>query len=310
MSRTRRSDDPPAPADDSSWNDLERVLVDALPGFEPLAHDLELSSSERADCVGVDGNGRLTLVLDAGGEGEEPVLRALDALSFARRNGEAIARHLDCPRLRSELSARVVLVAEGFSRKLIERMVPLAGNGVDLYELRELRTRERVSAWLAPAQSLEGSGGATGATEESFLGGLDARARELAQTLLAKMRRLDPDVEVLPSRRSVAWRHAGAMLGRIESYEGRLYAAVAPRHDSRALESASDLERFLEQLLGRFVELLGPAISPQRAASPETAAAEPALTTRNPAAPAPPEARLGAIPLLTQDEYDAFHKLP
>jgi hypothetical protein len=250
------------------------------------------------------------LVLDAGGEGEEPVLRALDALSFARRNAEAIARHLDCPRLRSELTARVVLVAEGFSRKLIERMVPLAGNGVDLYELRELRTRERVSAWLAPAQSLEFASGSSGATEELFLGGLDARARELAETLLAKVRRLDPDVEALLSRRSIAWRHGGALLGRIETHEGRLHAAVAPRHDARALDSAADLERYLEQLLGRFVELLGTAAIPQRAALSEGAAAEPIPRERNPVSAPPPQARLGAIPRLTQDEYDAFHKLP
>jgi hypothetical protein len=319
MSRTRKGDDPTTSPGAPAWAALESALVDALPGFELLDRDLELTASERADIVGVDGHGRLTLVLDAGGEGEEPVLRALDALAFARRNGEALARHLESTRVRAELTPRVLLVAEGFSRKLIERMVPLAGHGVDLFELRELRTRERATTWLAAAQPIESAAGAAPITEDAFIAALDPRLREIASALLAKVRRLDPEVEIVATRRSVAWRHAGQPLGRLEHTDGRLYSAAAPRHDTRVLESAGDGERFLEALLGRFVELLGHGASASRADSDDVSANLPAGLTVGAAFGAAPTAlrfdspratgaKLGATPSLTQDEYDAFHE--
>lgn len=319
MSRTRKSDEPTTSPGAPAWAALESALVDALPGFELLGRDLELSNSERADIVGIDGHGRLTLVLDAGGEGEEPVLRALDALAFARRNVEALARHFEATRVRNELAPRVLLVAEGFSRKLIERMVPLAGHGVDLFELRELRTRERATTWLAAAQPIESAAGAPAITEDAFVAGLDPRLRETARALLGKVRRLDPEVEVVATRRSVAWRHDGQPLGRIENTDGRLYSAAAPRHELRVLESSGDGERFLEALLGRFVELLGHGASASRAEPDDVSANLPTGLAASAAfgggptgirfdAPRPAGAKLGAAPSLTQDEYDAFHE--
>jgi hypothetical protein len=320
MSRTRKGDGAEDAHAVEAWSDLERTLAEALPGFEVLDRELELPSSERADFVGVDGHGRLTLVLDAGGEGEEPVLRALDALAFARRNSEALARHLesargDATRIRPELAPRVVLVAEGFSRKLIERLQPLVGHGVDLYELRTLRSKSRVSNWLTPAQVTEGHAAAGTTSEEAFLANLETAAREWARALLSKVRRLDPDVEALPARKAVTWRHGGHALGRLEFADGRLYAAASPRFESRPIESAGDVERFLEQLLGRYVEVLAaghPSARPGAGATGTGGFGFEGDGAPLHAAVAPVGAGgpLGAGPSLTQAEYEAFRQKP
>lgn len=237
--------------------DIEPCLPEVLPGFELLDRDLELEGEGLARFVGIDASGRLVLVLEAGGEGEEPILTALDALAWARRSLPGIARHLRCERMRTDLAPRAVLIADSFSRRLTERLVPLAGRGIDLYELRTLKSRTGSTRWLVPTPSSEAQPeDREPASVDAFLDALPSELRECARLVVAKMRRLDDELDCHATRSSVAWRFRGGTLTRLELADRSLFLAVAPRFEPRALASSAEVERGIEEVLTRYVDEL------------------------------------------------------
>ena len=95
--------------------DLERGLAESVPGLEVLDRELQLGEKSCADLAGIDASGRLVFVMLVDGDGDASALAVLDALAYARENGALLARHWKSARLRTELEAQVVLVADHFS---------------------------------------------------------------------------------------------------------------------------------------------------------------------------------------------------
>src|SRR5258708_3001520 len=94
---------------------LESDLQRLVPGLGVVDRGLLLtrahargSEGRRADLVLLDEAGRALIVLAVDGRGDETVLAAIDAIAFARQNGDALARPTR-PLATREISARVAL---------------------------------------------------------------------------------------------------------------------------------------------------------------------------------------------------------
>lgn len=300
---------------------LEAALRHALPGFEVLDRGLELEGGASADLVGLDAQGRIVLVLGCDGRGEEPVLGALDALAYARRNREPLQRHLAHPRFAHGAPApatpvRVLLVSEKFGRSVIERLQPLFGRGIDLYELRAVRSARGETASLAPVSALAGAEPEPRIAPAAFAAALPAPFAGLSAMLVAKMQRIDGELEAHATHERVEWAFRGRPLARLDWREGQLSGAAAPRFEARLLNQASEVEAVLEDALAHYVRLLeGLADEPE----PRTEfAREPAGRGSGPreresearGAASRSEAPGGGsfgLPTLTRDELEAFH---
>src|SRR5262249_49151668 len=125
----------------------------ALPGLQLLDRDLELGADLRAAWLARAADGAHVLVLQSAGEGDQAVLDALDALAFARARRTALAHHgaalaaaapepgeahaaaagapaagrgpAQAEAQRDAPQVRVVLVAERFARRVLDRLEPL-----------------------------------------------------------------------------------------------------------------------------------------------------------------------------------------
>ena len=151
----------PASGGGTDGIDLEVVLGKALPGLTVLDRKLELDGLLNADLVAIDASGRLVLVLLRGPSeaqddlaGERTVLGVLDALVWARRHRDLLARHLDGSQFKEDLEPRVVVVAERFGERVAARLSTLDPDHVMLLEMRSLRTEAGASTYLVdPAPS-------------------------------------------------------------------------------------------------------------------------------------------------------------
>ena len=165
---------------------LEESLIESLPGLVVLDRDLDYGGQVGIDLVAADQAGALTLVLLVDGEGEEPVLAALDVLAFARREQLLLERHLGQASFRGDLPPRVILVADRFDQLLRERIAPLGDVRVELFELRELKSAAATRSYLVP----RGDGAIEGAGDQSlaaFLDSLSEERRPLAASELAAL---------------------------------------------------------------------------------------------------------------------------
>src|SRR5262245_56985460 len=69
-------------------------LAQVFNDFEIVDRDLELGEDRRVQFVGIDAAGRLVLVLIVAGDGVEPILAALDAITYAQKNRTVLVDHL------------------------------------------------------------------------------------------------------------------------------------------------------------------------------------------------------------------------
>jgi len=298
---------------------LEAALCHLLPGFEVLDRGLELDGGASADLVGLDAQGRIVPVLGCDGRGEEPVLGALDALAYARRNREPLQRHLEHPRLARNAAARVLLVSEKFGRSVIERLQPLLGRGIDLYELRAVRSARGETASLAPVSALAGAEPETRIAPAAFAAALPAPYAGLAAMLVAKMQRIDGELEARATHERVEWSFRARLIARMDWSESQLSGAAAPRFEARLLHQPSEVEAVLEDVLSHYVRMLEGLVEEEgpteRDADPrEPAGRESSAREREPDAGRGGARRTDAqggssfgLPSLTRDELEAFH---
>jgi hypothetical protein len=291
---------------------LEAALRHLLPGFEVLDRGLELEAGASADLVGLDAQGRVVLVLGCDGRGVEPVLGALDALAYARRNREPLQRHLEHPRLARGAAVRVLLVADKFGRSVIERLQPLLGRGIDLYELRSVRSARGETASLAPVSSLAGAEPEVRIAPAAFAAALPAPYAGVAALLVAKMQRIDGELEARATSERVEWSFRARLIARMDWSEGQLSGAAAPRFEARPLGAPAQVEAVLEDVLSHYVRMLEGLVD-----EPEPGAREPAgheSDARESESPrggsSRSDPRSGGsfeLPSLSRDELEAFH---
>jgi len=263
-------------------------LPRVFPEIEIVDRELAIGEGRTADLAAIDASGRLVLVLAVESEGDEPVLAALDALAFARRNRLVLAGHFRTTRLRAGLDPLVVLVAPVFSDPLLARLSGLDQELVRCFELRAVASLRGEASYLVPVSpgSAVASPAAPG-DARAFFQALSTESRALAERLVRRVGRSDDELVCAAVDRSVSWRLAGELVCCLVAVEGSVQGQVPPHGKARAIESDSDLESFLEEVMARTVGLLG------------TEASEP---------PAPEWGQRASPGLLTREEIEAFQQ--
>jgi hypothetical protein len=241
------------------------ALRAAVPGLELCDRDLDLGEGLRADLIGVDGDGRATAVLHVDGKDASAALRALDALAWLARHREQLALHLDSERLDPALDPLVVLLAERFEERTLERLAGLEREAVRCFEMSTVASRRGERTFLTPARFPFGSAAPADPTGiRGLLRALSPESSALAAGLLRRLERLDDDIERAPEGQGQAWSLDGKRLCALHADQGALQGSVG-RRAGAALRSEREVDQFLEEVVGYFGRLLS---------SPESADAE------------------------------------
>lgn len=256
----------------SAEGDVEASLRAVLPGLRLVDRDLELDGVPLADLVG-EVDGRLVLVLLVDGEGDGPVLAALDALTAARRDGELLGAHLGLvgPSRRAPL---VLLVAERFGERLRDRLRLLPSDSLWLLERRAVRTARRGAqplVRLAPATEASAPmpGEGAGRPAESridpqaigrFLAQLPPGPARLGRELIERIARIDPELEHeirrVSDREQLWWSFRDRPLCGLAVRDGRLEGRLPESPVPHAIQSVEGIDAFLEWVLSCHLELL------------------------------------------------------
>lgn len=232
-------------------------LAAVFTDFEVVDEDLDLGEERRVQLVGTDAAGRLVLVLLVQGDGVEPILAALDAISFVQRNRGVLANHFQSARLRPEVAPVIALVSEGFSDKLLGRLSGLSSELVRLFELRKVSSARGEHTYLAPiAPGSSREAIVASRASETFVRALPAAQRELADLSLRRIGRIDDQLVSSATEAQVTWRMAGELVCCLMSVDDRLEGQVPPDGRPRRIASVADVEAFVDEALKRYVGLL------------------------------------------------------
>lgn len=275
---------------------LESGLAEALPELQVLDREVELEGESRAELVGVDTLGHLVLVLVVDGAEESCVPQALDALAFARRNAELLARHLDSPRLQPGLPPRVVLVAQTFAPLVKARLAPLSGREAELFELRTLRSRSGEHAYLIAASTAEaGPSAIRNVGPEVLVGRLPVQRRKVAERLVASMQRMDEELDLTVAGNRLVWHLGDDVVAWLELESDGLRGSIPPEHEPLQVAGGADVDAFVGAAMGRYAALLSSAEAGPPGAGADGDGGEEAL-----------EVELGEGGILTPEEIEAF----
>lgn len=234
------------------------ALADLFPDVEWVDRDLELGDGRHVDWVGIDTSGRAVFAIACEGEGEAPLLAALDTMVFFERNRSALAQHLRAPRLRTSLSPIIALVGESFSELLLARLGGLNASGLRVLELRRLSSSRGEREYLVPlTPSVVSHPPLSSRGQDSFLGVLSADHRPIGELLIKRIARIDDQLVGSAGESSLSWRLGEEPLCSVAHIEGAIEGHVPPAIEPRAISTAVDVERFIDDVLQRYVSLLG-----------------------------------------------------
>jgi hypothetical protein len=269
------------------------ALREAVPGLEICDRDLDVGEGRRADLVGIDGDGRAVAVLYTDGRDPGAVLVALDAFGWLARHRGLLAEHLESARLDPGLEPLVVLVAERYEERLLERLAGLSRAAVRCLELRVVTSRRGERTYLVPARLPFGGGDVEDPDgRRALLRALAPEAAALAEGLLRRLDRLDDELERAADGHGVVWSMGAERLCGLHAARGALLGSLG-RRAGAPLRSAADAEDFLERVVRAFGKLLG---------APEVGGgAEEAVDVD-------PDAFDPATPILTPEEIAAFQE--
>jgi hypothetical protein len=265
-------------------------LSEVLHGLEIVDRDLELEPGRAADLVGVDGGGRLVLVLMVDGDADATALAALDAVAHAQRNVGVLAQHLQVTRLRAEQAALVVLVTERFGERTLGRCAALDPELVRLFELRRVASARGENVYLAPVLPISWRAADAGSrSSEVFLESLAAAQREIAELLVKRVAHIDDQLVLDATERSLSWRLKNELVACLLAVEDRLEGQVPPDARPKRIAHKSEVESFVDETSRRYVELLN-------------------ATTGTPTLPALVEPSGDPRALLSKEEIEAFRQ--
>lgn len=281
-------------------------LAEVFPGFELYDSDLEFDRPHRIHYVGVDGAGRLTLVLRVRGEGHSAILRALDARDFARRHLAPLLKHLGARRARPELEPRVALVATDYDERLRRRLEGLGSSGIEAFELRRLRSHSGELVFLTPLSSGAAPSPSAAPSLDDWLGSLPLERREAVSELIQRLERLDENLELEHERHGLSWRLGDRVVASLELDPDGGARLVAPGRPPRRWRGARDTDHFLEDVVSDY-------LARREIASLRTVELRPEPTPGSKAAAAAAPARAAAAGeparprgLLSAEELEAF----
>jgi len=239
-----------------------RLFAAGHPGFDLLDRDLVLARHRRVPFVGVDGTGRLVLVLCLEPETGDAASLALDALAFARARATALVKHLNAPRLRAPLTAVVWVVAREFGADERVRLQRLEPGAVRMFECVCIESQRSVGEYLlevsAPSEAAPGAPAAAAAPAASGpLAALAPGVRELVEGVIRRVEHLDDDLEATRTPDHIAWRFQDELVCSISLLGGELAGAVPGGSFDGAIAGPADVERFLGAAVQRYLAVLG-----------------------------------------------------
>lgn len=231
--------------------------------------------------LGVDGAGRLVLVLCLEPDAGDAASLALDALAFARARATALVRHLNAPRLRSPLTAVVWLVAREFSTDERVRLQRLEPGAVRLFECVCIESQRSVSDYLLEASVANEAAAAAAVNPTTVpaasgpLAALAPNLRDLAEGVIRRVEHLDDDLEATRTADSIVWRFQDEFVCSLSLVGGELSGAVPGGGFDGPITGPEGVESFLGAAVQRYLAVLGHG---DLIAVPRSAAAAPLLT--------------------------------
>jgi len=268
---------------------VERELATAFPESEVVDRELEVADGRSVDLVAVDAHGRLLLVCVVESASDAPLLLALDALAFARRNSEVLAHHLAHSRLRTDAPPIAVLVAEEFSGALLARLEGLDPDRLRCFEVRQVASKERQGTYLIPVLPAGERGESLVSHDPAhFMAQVPPERRELAELLFRRIARVDEALELTVVDHSATFRLEGELLCTVSSVAGGLEGRVAGSDHAHRVSSSPEVGVFLEEVMARTDELIRP---------------------QDPLIEAALDPGLPSAAILTDEELEAFREL-
>jgi hypothetical protein len=259
---------------------LETDLLRLVPGLGVVDRGLVLtrahvrgSEGRRADLVLLDESGRALIVLVVDGRGDDTVLAAIDALAFARQNGDALARPTR-PLAPREISTRVALVAETFSARVLEGLSILPERELMLLETRKLASETGSRTRLVRVEAVSERGPDPAVNRETFLATIPEFLRATADLLLRRLARIDAEIEFTFAEGAVDIRCGERELCVLEVHDGSLRGEIPALDRTLPIRGMDDADLLLDEVLREHlhdlesIPLVRPARSPRPSEEP------------------------------------------
>jgi|GEM_PF-1905982 len=249
VTRKREDSGDPRPGLEE-WAELEASLARVYPGLETVDRDLQLGDRQVVDLVGLDGKGRTILTLIVNGTEEGLALNALDVLAWANTHGELLAAHLgqQNPQVESPL---VVLIADEFEARLVERMGPLVPSSLALLQRCRLESERSSSMFLQPVVAEERE---EEDSLETYLGTLSELPEQWARGLIERFQRMDEEVECKAAGKRLSWRYRGLPLCSVRPMTGGLEGQIVGLDTEIVIAEETHLEPFVDEVLKLYME--------------------------------------------------------
>ena len=246
---------------DNPIQELETNLAAQIPGLRLLDRQIELDIKRgvagRVDFAGVDGDGRMVMVLLVDLDGDTAALGAIDLYVVAQRHSALLARHMDLDP-ESACPPRLILVAEAFDDLFLARLQAL-GNPFELLSIETLRSERGARSYLVPHFGVSGTGNrpSEAVSQEAFLAGMSERQRVPAELLVSRLARMDSEVKVRFEQNNARWTFQGHEFLGLRIVGEELVGFVLPVGDDHMLDSVEGVESLVESAFGAYVRLIG-----------------------------------------------------
>lgn len=246
---------------------LERVELafpELLPGFRVHERKLHFDGNPVADLLAW-GGGRALLISLVEEDDNSAVLRALDGLALARDHADVI---VSCIPGSSEehLRPRVLLVADSFPARLVDRLHPLLGESLSLVRRHELcsargsLTRlEPFESFALPVAANQGTELPEWATREpmrDFLARVAPDRLALTLEILDRIQRIDPSLEPTEQEGDLAWVLCDETLCRMCWVEGHLELYLSDSSVPHAIRDEQAIDFVLDWVMAGYLEIL------------------------------------------------------
>jgi hypothetical protein len=234
------------------------ALSEAIPGFTLEERDLALFVARRpkgahdlrADWVGTDRSGRLVLASVKETGDDEAILWAVESVAFVSKvHLGAGARSV---RTKSKAAGdgpvpHVVLIVRTCSARLLSALSLLPAGSFSLLEVQDRRGTGDTKLSLV-RRDLRVEGGSSRLVEQG-IEAWPADARQLAESLAARMRRIDPAIERTESPQGLQFLFRDEEAARLSLQGGKLVGACGGASEAATIDDDSEADVWLERTL-------------------------------------------------------------